>query len=92
MDLEGCPDRWTDVFVTKADEAPVDGGKYTFDDTFCCSVQSIEFDPNQTYAVITESDSPWICPTWTKEYMTYAASSSEYSNLQVGDQIGRAHV
>jgi hypothetical protein len=87
MDLEGCADRWTDVFVTKADEAPVDGGKYTFDDTFCCSVQSIEFDPNQTYAVITESDSPWICPTWTKEYMTYAASSSEYSNLQVGDLV-----
>ena len=87
MDLQGCPDRWTDVFITKADETPSDGSKYAFDDTFCCSVQSIEFDPNETYAVVTEGDSPWICPTWSKEYMTSAANKSEYANLQVGDLV-----
>jgi hypothetical protein len=87
MELAGCPDRWTDVFITKADETPSDGSKYAFDDTYCCSVQSIEFDPVEGYAVVTETDSPWICPTWTKEYMTSAAAKSEYKNLQVGDLV-----
>lgn len=87
MDLGGCPDRWTDVFVTKAAESAVDGQTHEFDDTFCCSVQSIEFETGGTYAVITENESPWICPTWTKEYKTADAAQSPYAALAVGDLV-----
>ena len=87
MDLGDCPDRWTDVFITKAAESEVDGSRHEFDDKFCCSVQSIEFDPGNEKAFITENESPWICPTWTKEYAGVAAANSLYHSLKVGDLV-----
>ena len=77
-------DRWTDVFITKASDTPADG----YDDVFCCSVQSIEIDPDKpTTCYITENQSPWILPTWTKQYSTRSARNSEYANLEVGDLV-----
>ena len=68
------------------------GTTYTYDDEFCCSVQSIEFDPREHPAVtafITESDSEWILPTWSHSslYGSADAASSVYSKLKVGDLV-----
>ncbi len=97
MELSGCPERWVDVFVTKQADDPVNGGAYLYDDTFCCTVQSIEFEigagAGTTRAYITENDSPWILPTWTKEYDTASPSHAPYKDIKVGDlvRIGGVH-
>tara|TARA_R100000951_G_scaffold107998_1_gene103879 strand:- start:3158 stop:4396 length:1239 start_codon:yes stop_codon:yes gene_type:complete len=97
MELNGCPDQWVDVFVTKPADDPRDGSAYTFDDEFCCTVQSVEFDPQDDFiigsghrrAYVTENDSEWIMPTWSSdvEYGSAAAKSSAYTNIQVGDLV-----
>lgn len=88
MELAGCYDKWVDVFVTK------DNRKYAheFDDVFCCSVQSIQFDPDTdgmypNAAYVSETSSDWILPTWSPLYDQASASTSEYNNIEVGDTI-----
>jgi hypothetical protein len=75
--------KWVDVFVTKGED-------YSFDDTFCCTVQSIEFTPSGS-AYITENSSEWILPTWTFEYQ--GPKRSAYNDIKVGDlvRIGGKH-
>ena len=88
-----CPERWVDVFVTKQADDPVSDQKYMFDDTFCCSVQSIEFHPEYNLtAYITERDSPWILPTW-KHYDLSDEASNPYADIKVGDlvRVGGVH-
>ena len=94
MELGGCPDRWIDVFISKAADDPTtrvssntnEGDKYTYDDEFCATVQSIEFDPSDANtAYITTNSSEWILPTWSDEYG--AAAASPYASLQVGDLV-----
>ena len=95
MELSGCPERWVDVFVTKQADDPVTGQEYLYDDMFCCSVQSIEFDPNvgTGQAFITTNDSPWILPLWSKELDTASGTSQAYADIKVGDlvRIGGIH-
>lgn len=89
--------KWIDVFITKSADVPstrstepgkpASGEIYSYDDEFCCTVQSIQFDPDNGYAYVTERDSPWILPTWTKEYMTSAAAGSPYADIKVGDLV-----
>ena len=76
------------------------GTSYRFDDEFCCSVQSIEFDTEDVgglNAYVTPHDSEWILPTWSadNEYGHADARLSAYSQIQVGDLIrvgGTSHV
>ena len=71
------------------------GEEYKFDDVFCCSVQSVCFDPSApNEAIVTSKDSDWILPTWTQEYMLATAATSPYADIQVGDLVrvgGVAH-
>lgn len=102
MELTGCSERWVDIFVTKADDDPTTrglntgetagGNRYTYDDVFCCTVQSIEFDPadnSDTRAYITTNNSEWILPTWShaNSYGSAAAAASAYATLKVGDLV-----
>ncbi len=84
MELKECKERWVDVFLTNPTTE-----SYDFDDKFCCSIQSVEFDPGEADAIayVTENDSDWILPTWSKEYDTPAAAMSEYANIKVGDLV-----
>lgn len=98
MELGCAADRWVDVFVSKAADdphgAPVDPNDQ-YDDEFCCSVQSVEFDPlDPTIAHVTTNDSEWIIPTWTNEYKEVAAAKSPYADVKVGDlvRVGGIHV
>lgn len=86
--MEACQEKWVDIFLTEDNTT----SQYKFDDVFCCSVQSVEFDPDnqsntQIPAYITESNSEWILPTWSEMYGQAAAATSEYMNIQVGDLI-----
>lgn len=99
--MGSCADNWIDVFITKSADDPTtrqhgagdteSGLAYTYDDEFCCTVQSIEFDPDdvQSTAYITENDSEWILPTWsnTNQYGLSSASTSAYAQLKVGDLV-----
>lgn len=86
--------RILDVFLTRSTEE----AQEEVDDTFCCTVQSIEFDHDttrhpHTEAFITERDSEWILPTWSFDYGVAAAAESAYADLKVGDlvRIGNVH-
>ena len=86
--------RTLDVFLTRSTEE----AQEEVDDTFCCTVQSIEFDHvthrhPHTEAFITERDSEWILPTWSVDYGVAAAAESAYADLKVGDlvRIGNVH-
>ena len=88
----GDNSKWVDVFVTRADEDSSNSEKYSFDDVFCCPVQSVHIDPNNPeHAYITETESEWVCPLWTVEYDLEAAKGSHYNDIQKGDviRIGR---
>ena len=101
MELGGFPERWVDVFVSKAADDPTTRGlnpgesefgtSYNYDDQFCCTVQSIEFDPDDTngMAYITTNNSEWILPTWSHalDYGSAAAAASPYADLKVGDLV-----
>jgi len=97
MELGGCPERWVDVFVTKQADDTVNGGAYLYDDTFCATVQSIEFEvgaaAGTTAAYITENDSPWILPLWSTEYDQASSLNLPYKDIKVGDlvRIGGIH-
>ena len=71
------------------------GDDYNYDDEFCCSVQSVCFNPKiPNEAIVTLKDSDWILPTWTQEYMQTAAATSPYLDIEVGDLVrvgGVAH-
>lgn len=72
----------------------LEGAAYAYDDMFCCSVQSIQFDPNDpNTAYVVEADTPWILPTWTKEYQTSTVAKNPYSTIEVGDlvRVGGLH-
>lgn len=98
MELGFCPERWVDVFVTKSADDPATrsaaegasaaGQEYSHDDEFCCSVQSVEFDPDVAgTAFITLKDSPWVLPTWMDAYSNAAATASAYKDIAVGDLV-----
>jgi len=101
MELGGFPERWVDVFVSKAADDPTTRGlnpgesefgtSYNYDDEFCCTVQSVEFDPDSTDATayITTNNSEWILPTWSHsdDYGSAAAAASPYADLKVGDLV-----
>lgn len=85
-----CTDRWVDVFVSKA----ADDDNYDFDDVFCATVQSIEFDPatpmsktDAAVAYVTTNNSEWILPTWRDDYTALDAAKSPYADLKVGDLV-----
>lgn len=58
MELSSCPVSWQDVFVTKASDESLGaiGSNYTFDDVFCSTVQTVEFDPDGDEGVPGTSD------------------------------------
>jgi hypothetical protein len=99
--MSACNERWVDVFITKSADDPTTRGlnnndastgtNYGYDDEFCCSVQSIEFDPddNTSTAYITTKNSEWILPTWShaSRYGSAAAATSPYADLKVGDLV-----
>ncbi len=99
----GCREKWVDVFVTKPD-ADFAKEPYTFDDQFACCVQSVRLDPeNRRHAIVVETATDWIMPTWTKEYEAVTTTSFQagsqsdgvsntyshdtFHNIQVGDLI-----
>lgn len=64
------------------------GASYTYDDQFCCSVQTVQFDPDQpNIAYVVETDTPWILPTWTTEYNGESLKSNPYAKVAVGDIV-----
>ena len=87
--MAGCTERWIDVFVTKPDLG-VDKQEYAFDDQFVCSVQSVRIDPDLSTvrAVIVQTSTDWIMPTWTKEYENTSTFTHEvFNSIEVGDLI-----
>lgn len=73
---------------------PLTGEPYGYDDTFCCSVQTVQFDPtNPDTAYVVEVDTPWIMPTWTTEYSASETKDCAYNKVEVGDliRIGGMH-
>lgn len=70
------------------DPVSLTGATYTYDDQFCCSVQTIQFDPDAPdTAYVVEEDSPWIVPTWTTEYDNALLTTNPYAKVQVGDIV-----
>jgi hypothetical protein len=83
-----CPERWLDVFITKSDQDQSSGEAYNLDEEFCCSVQSVRFAPDYPEtAFITEGQSNWILPTWTREYEKAGSRSEPVLSMKAGDLI-----
>ena len=81
-----CPERWLDVFITKSDQDQSSGEAYNLDEEFCCSVQSVRFAPDSPEtAFITEGQSNWLLPTWTREYEN--ARSEPVLSMKAGDLV-----
>eukprot|EP00965_Chrysotila_dentata_P093748 3098650-Pleurochrysis_carterae.AAC.1 len=74
-----------DVFLTQPDH--VDGKKIqVVDDQFLCTVQSIRIDTSsspRTDAVIVNTETDWILPTWTVDYASSNFSRDHFHDLEV---------
>ena len=89
--MTDCKHRWLDVFVTKP-ELGQDKKEYDFDDQFVCSVQSVRIDPSDlTTAIVVDTSSDWIMPTWSEYYDKpidgHPEAYSAFKNIKRGDLI-----
>ena len=76
------------MFITKSDQDQSSGEAYNLDEEFCCSVQSVRFAPGYPEtAFITEGQSNWILPTWTREYEKAGSRSEPVVSMKAGDLV-----
>ena len=80
-------EKWQDIFITRPDE-DISRDIYGKDDIFCGSVQSVFISSQHSdTAFVTEEDSDWVMPTWTRQYEKAEARASPLRGIAVGDVV-----